>query len=229
VTPVWWALAAGLAVYLAATRPHGWAAWAGAAVGLVTRQPGMAVGGMLTGLAYHEWQQFGRAARGADEDDALLETVLHTLDFTERTTGSLVAALEAALGVLRIRAADPAAAVQRLRQRWPHGVMERGGEGLLALVRYGGALEPVVQPMLAQLRQDRRWRWDLEAQLAGPRMTLWILSLAPWLVLAIFRLILPAFYSTLTGGPWGDPFLTWCGASALGLVWAAGRGGGPRA
>ena len=217
-----WALAAAVAAWVALARPAAWEAWAGAAAGVFLGAPGVALGGMLAGLAVAEFQRRETRVVAQDRRDAATERLLQQILVAARPGMGLSAALDQ-VGVRR-RGRDDSV-LDGLWDEHPSPALLRAKPALEAVERYGGSLSQLLRETADHVRRDRRLRWDLEAEMAGSRLTLLVMSLAPWAVLGMFRVALPTFYGVVADTGVGMGLLVWCGASAWALQWLSGRGG----
>jgi Flp pilus assembly protein TadB len=185
--------------------------------------PGLAVGGLLAGFAAARWRAGERRRRTQDEEESRAELGLQTLLRLVRSGQAFMPALDVVISPTAAASPAPHAAVRRLGDMWPVPAVARAVPALEAALRYGGAVEPVLRDTLEQLRLDRQARWDWEAATASARTSLMLVGLGPWGVLLVFRLLLPGFFTALTGGlvQW---VWVWCGFSLLAVtVVADGR------
>lgn len=227
LTSVAWAACAGLAVGLAASPWASWEAWGVGLAGLWTGSPGVVLGLFLTGTAIGLWRYEARRRQTFEKREAEAERFLEQVRFLATQEPNLQRVLDQAAGdafgahrrapearqmLEQLRAAVPVPAVTALAEAWP------------VLSKHGGRLVPVVDQILEQLRLERRLRWELDAQLAGPHGTLLLLAGAPWLTLLAFRWMVPGFYLAIASSIWGWCALAWTGGTTLVALWLARKG-----
>jgi hypothetical protein len=167
------------------------------------------------------WRQ-AIAARDAEEAEA--EHFLEQVVLVARTEPSLAQVVDRSLP-LRLR--PIARRLDRLGDElagaWSVPAMAQAARAWDALARHGGPAERLAAQLLAQLRVDRRLRWERTSALSGARGTLAILALAPFLVVLLFRGMVPSFYAEVAGTLPGEATLVLAGGAAWAVLSLAHR------
>lgn len=222
-----WALGAGIAAGLAVSPWVTWEAWGMGLAGMGAGSPGVAVGLLLTGTALGLWRRETRRRQLFEKREAEAERFLEQLRFLAAREPNLQRVLDQAAGDAlgtRRRAPESHQLLEQLRTVVPVPAVTALADAWPVLHKHGGRVDLVVDQILEQLRLERRLRWELDAQLAGPHGTLLLLAVAPWAVLLAFRVVVPSFYQTLTTSLWGWAVFLWTGSTTLVALWVAQRG-----
>ena len=195
--------------------------WSGRAIGCLALPP------VLLGPA--AWLRYQRTRR-ARQVDAQVDTFLLTLANALRATPSLGQALQhtarllsAPLGQelgrllaeLRLGSGIDAA----LRDMGRRAASEALDAALLAVLigrQVGGELTTVLETTAATLREMARLRGVLRAKTAESRAQLWVLALAPGLVLYAFDAVRPGYFAPLLQSSIG-----WSLIGLAALLWGA--------
>ena len=191
-----WAETAAVAILGLVYAEAGWECAVGGVLGACIGGPVLAVTGIVAGVGIHRYRAYG-TDRALDETArAAGEAMLGRLRQRLRAGQPVSAALESTLEVHGVTDVDTA--VHHLAARMPAG-MRPYAEGLWhAAVRRGGRIDRLVDLLLAQLRDERAMRDQLEAAFAGPRSTALLLMPAPWVAVVGLRFTVPVFFHLLT-------------------------------
>ncbi len=219
----WWA-AATVAAGLLATRRGGWESAVGAWVGLATGSWALAVGGMLLGAGYQASTRWRQRMVVRDGWDADVEQFLEQLLLVADAEPALARAVDRALpSHLRPLARRLDTLGQQLAAVWPVPALTQASRAWQVLAQHGGSVAGVAHQMLAQLRLDRRLRWERTAALAAGRGTVSLLAAAPLGVVLLFWGMVPSFFTVMVGTAPGQAAMVLAGGVGWGVLGLAHR------
>lgn len=208
--------------------PTWWLAVTLSALGLGGAGYALAVG--LVGLGLALLQGAAWQARRRRQAYAWADLFLRRLYHLLRIHPFPVALEEAMRGLAEIPQARPEQAVQALYERFPIPPLAFLARVVPHLIRHGGEARAVVAGVVRRLEAERRREERRRVQEAGKRATIFALSVAPLLVVPVFRALEPAFYQTLTQSVPGALALGWVGLSTAAVLgWLARQTGDPDA
>ncbi len=219
----WW-VAAAAAGGLTAARRSGWQAALGALVGLGLGSWAFALGGMLLGVGYQTAQRWRQHWAVRDEWDSEVEQFLEQLLLVAEAEPSLARAVDRALPPhLRPLARRLDTLGKQLAAVWPVPALSQASRAWQVLAQHGGSVGAVAHQMLAQLRLDRRLRWERAAALAGGRGTVSLLAAAPLGVVLLFWGMVPSFYTVMVTTAPGQAAMILAGGVGWGVLGLAHR------
>ncbi len=193
------AVMGGLLVFYWTTESSDWVLPIGLGVGALAGSAVLilSLGAMLIGLEMYLAATRFETRRDRQEQEAevflqrlaqLLQThgtlslALQDLGYRERTTG---------------REPNPEHILKDLFHRWNVGVVGMVASASQAVVRHGGALEPVVEQAAKKISRDRERRFQRQLDEAAKRTTMVVLAVAPYGVLGVLREMVPSMYAAL--------------------------------
>lgn len=219
----WWA-AASVAAGLVAARRGGWESAVGALAGLALGSWALAIGAMVLGAGYQASAQWRRRLAVQDGWDSEVEQFLEQLLLVAGAEPSLARAVDRALPPhLRPLARRVDTLGSQLALVWPVPALSQASRAWQVLSQHGGSVEGVARQMLAQLRLDRRLRWERTAALAASRGTVSLLAAAPLAVVLLFWVMVPSFYAVMVGTAPGQAAMVLAGGVAWGVLGLAHR------
>lgn len=202
---------------LTAARRGGWQSALGALVGIGLGSWAFALGGMLLGVGYQTTQRWRLHLAVRDGWDADVEQFLEQLLLVADAEPSLARAVDRALPPhLRPLARRLDTLGRQLAEVWPVPALSQASRAWQILSQHGGSVGGVARQMLAQLRLDRRLRWERTAALAAGRGTISLLAAAPLGVVLLFWGMVPSFFSVMVGTAPGQAAMVLAG----GVGWA---------
>lgn len=219
----WW-VAAAVAAALAAGRRAGWESALGALAGLGLGSWAFAVGALLLGGGYHAADQWRRRLRDRDALDSDVEQFLEQLLLVAGAEPSLARAVDRSLPPpLRPLARRVDDLGNQLAAAWPIPAIRQATRAWQVLARHGGSVDRLARQLLAQLRLDRRLRWERTAALASGRGTIALLAGAPLGIVVLFWIMVPTFFAVLVGTLPGQAAMVLAGAVGWGVMALAHR------
>lgn len=200
-----WAAIAGVGLYVALGDFRATGVAVGLGLGIVAQDPSLLLAGLMGGLAYAHYDRAAVRARRRDQDEQEALLFLVRLGQLLAVRGTLAGALDD-MGYRSPWAGTDAGerVLVAVATQYRVGALEFLARVAVLVRRHGGSLVPVVDWArdIIQRAQSRRHARQLEE--AAQRSTIVVLALAPWGVLAVFRLMVPAFYRILVTSPIGD-------------------------
>jgi len=219
----WW-VAAGVAWGWWAVGRSGWESAALAVPGLLLGSWALAVGGLTLGAGFRRMAVFRQATARRDAEEAAAEQFLEQLILVSASTPSLAQAVDKALPPrLRPLARRIDRLGDQLVREWPLATLRQAAPAWAMLSRHGGRVDQFARQLLAQLQLDRRMRWERDAALAGPRGTMAVLALAPLVVVVLFWVVVPSFFTVIVTTVMGQAAVIASGLAGFGVLSVAHR------
>ena len=209
---------------LVATRRGGWESALGALVGLGLGSWAFAIAGLWLGAGYQASERWRQRLAAQDGWDADVEPFLEQLPLVADAEPSLARAVDRALPPhLRPLARRLDTLGSQLAAVWPVPALSQASRAWQVLSQHGGSVGGVARQMLAQLRLDRRLRWERTAALAAGRGTVSLLAAAPLGVVLLFWVMVPSFFTVMVGTAPGQAAMIVAGGVGWGVLGLAHR------
>ncbi len=162
-----------------------------------------------------------RAARARqDRSEQETEVFLQRLSRTLANRGTLSQALDdlaSSDGRILVHP-DPHRVLSDLLERWQTEAMAIVVMSARLASRYGGPLPVIIDEVIKHIGRNRRQRFQRRLEEMALESTVIVLALAPYVLLLIFRVVLPTFYAILTSTALGDGVIALLGVSTLGVL-----------
>ncbi|PSR21273.1 MAG: hypothetical protein C7B45_11670 [Sulfobacillus acidophilus] len=205
------AIAAGAAVYVWLQNLPWWTVAVGWGFGLTTENAAIMSADLLVGLGlaiYLKARDY-EVKRDSDEQSALIFLLRLRQLLTVR--GTLAGALEEmGYRVSRSGSDSGEEVIKDVADQYRVASLTFVSRVGTLIRRHGGSLQPLLDWAAESIQHMQSRRHARQLEEAAQRSTIIVLSLAPWGVIAIFRIMVPAFYRALTSSI--------IGYGALGLV-----------
>lgn len=171
--------------------------------------------GLALGL-YHQTRRWSRRRdQDAEEADALLQQLNQLMSWGH----SLAQSLDSLGYRIGGQTTSAESVLQELARHYRVSGLEVVADTAASIQKDGGSLLPVIQWARQQITRDRQERFARQLEESSKQSTILILSLAPFGVLLLFRLILPPFYRAVVATSLGHAALILI-LTLQSLVWA---------
>lgn len=211
----------GLGAYAWARRGDDGLMMAGAGLlSSATGDPWMIMPAVTVALAGERLRDALRFERQRDRDEQEAEAFLRRLTQMLPTRSSLGAAIQELMPMVEASGGrrEAETVLEQLAERWQIGAMRLVARAARLIKRSGGSLDQVIGHAVRAMARDRRRRFQRRIEESARYTTIVVLAGAPFGVVALFRLALPAFYRELTDTPIGHATTMAVGLTTAGVL-----------
>ncbi|WP_020373874.1 type II secretion system F family protein [Sulfobacillus thermosulfidooxidans] len=103
--------------------------------------------------------------------------------------------------------AEPERVLDELSLQWSTDAIRVVASSAKWADRYGGSLENIIEHVIKHMALSRRWRFQRRLEEMTLESTVFILTLAPYVVLLLLKMAIPTFYGVFIGTGLGHVML----------------------